>query len=89
MDRSAAALIRHSRPDDPKAAFGAAPWMKKSAIELNNGLVAIIGARGSGKTALADIVAMGAHAKDAEGAKPRFSSAPPLLSISSAQPPWT
>jgi ABC-type transport system involved in cytochrome bd biosynthesis fused ATPase/permease subunit len=48
-----------------KAAFGAAPWMKNSAVELNAGLVAIIGARGSGKTALADIIAMGADAKDA------------------------
>jgi ABC-type lipoprotein export system ATPase subunit len=48
-----------------KTAFGTAPWMKKDAVELNAGLVAIIGARGSGKTALADIVAMGAHAKDA------------------------
>ena len=47
-----------------KAAFGSAPWMKKGEVELNPGLVAIIGARGSGKTALADIVAMGAHAKE-------------------------
>jgi energy-coupling factor transporter ATP-binding protein EcfA2 len=36
-----------------------APWMSPSAIELNPGLIAIIGARGSGKTALADFVAMG------------------------------
>lgn len=36
-----------------------APWMSPSAIELNPGLVAIIGARGSGKTALADFIAMG------------------------------
>src|SRR5262249_6507196 len=42
-----------------------APWMKKAAISLNGGLVAIIGARGSGKTALADIAAMGAHAAGA------------------------
>jgi hypothetical protein len=42
-----------------------APWMKKASIELNGGLVAIIGARGSGKTALADIAAIGAHAIDA------------------------
>ena len=48
-----------------KALFGTAPWMKKGAVELNAGLVAIIGARGSGKTALADILAMGTHAKDA------------------------
>jgi hypothetical protein len=48
-----------------QAAFSSAPWMKKGAVALNAGLVAIIGARGSGKTALAEIVAMGADAKDA------------------------
>ena len=34
-----------------------APWMTPSTIPLNSGLVAIIGARGSGKTALADAIA--------------------------------
>jgi hypothetical protein len=48
-----------------KVAFGAAPWMKEADVELNPGLVAIIGARGSGKTALADIIAMGAGSMDA------------------------
>ena len=38
------------------------PWFANKRVELNTGLVAIIGARGSGKTALAEIVAMGAHA---------------------------
>jgi AAA domain, putative AbiEii toxin, Type IV TA system len=36
-----------------------APWMKTPVIPLNPGLVAIIGARGSGKTALADMIAAG------------------------------
>ena len=36
-----------------------APWMKTPIIPLNPGLVAIIGARGSGKTALADMIAAG------------------------------
>jgi hypothetical protein len=36
-----------------------APWAKTPRIPLNPGLVAIIGARGSGKTALADITAAG------------------------------
>ena len=36
-----------------------APWMSPSSINLNPGLIAIIGARGSGKTALADFIAMG------------------------------
>ena len=35
-------------------------WINSPQIPLNNGLVAIIGARGSGKTALADILAIGA-----------------------------
>lgn len=34
-----------------------APWAKTPRIAFNHGLVAVIGARGSGKTALADIVA--------------------------------
>jgi energy-coupling factor transporter ATP-binding protein EcfA2 len=36
-----------------------APWMTTPIIPLNPGLVAIIGARGSGKTALADMIAAG------------------------------
>jgi len=36
-----------------------APWMAAPVIPLNSGLVAIIGARGSGKTALADVIAAG------------------------------
>ena len=36
-----------------------APWMQTPVIPLNAGLVAIIGARGSGKTALADMIAAG------------------------------
>jgi len=36
-----------------------APWMETPLIPLNPGLVAIIGARGSGKTALADMIATG------------------------------
>lgn len=36
-----------------------APWMTTPIVPLNPGLVAIIGARGSGKTALADMIAAG------------------------------
>ncbi len=36
-----------------------APWMETPMILLNPGLVAIIGTRGSGKTALADMIAAG------------------------------
>lgn len=36
-----------------------APWMVPSSLPVNAGMVAIIGARGSGKTALADFMATG------------------------------
>lgn len=39
-----------------------APWAATSSVPLNPGLVAIIGARGSGKTALADLIAAGCDA---------------------------
>ncbi|MEC5208750.1 hypothetical protein QF022_003706 [Vogesella perlucida] len=39
-----------------------APWAATSSIPLNAGLVAIIGARGSGKTAMADMIAVGCDA---------------------------
>ncbi|MGH9442850.1 MAG: TrlF family AAA-like ATPase, partial [Thermoanaerobaculia bacterium] len=39
-----------------------ASWFKNGQLDLNPGLVAIIGARGSGKTALLDMVATGAKA---------------------------
>lgn len=39
-----------------------ADWMKPSLIPLNTGLITVIGARGSGKTALADMIATGGFA---------------------------
>lgn len=39
-----------------------APWFSTKVVPLNPGLIAIIGARGSGKTALADLIASGAYA---------------------------
>ncbi|KVC57130.1 hypothetical protein WI72_14690 [Burkholderia ubonensis] len=36
-----------------------AAWLSRDSIQLNPGLVAVIGARGSGKTALADLIAAG------------------------------
>ena len=39
-----------------------APWLESSQLELNDGLVAIVGPKGSGKTALADFVARAAGA---------------------------
>jgi hypothetical protein len=38
------------------------PWLKNDAVPLSRGLVAVIGARGSGKTALVDLLAAGANA---------------------------
>ena len=42
-----------------------ASWMNPSTVPLNSGLIAVIGARGSGKTALADLVAAGGLAVSA------------------------
>ena len=39
-----------------------APWLKTAVLPLNPGLVAIIGARGSGKTALVEMIATGCDA---------------------------
>lgn len=44
-----------------------APWVATESIPLNSGLVAIIGARGSGKTALADMIAAGCDAISESG----------------------
>lgn len=44
-----------------------AEWARTPQVPLNPGLVAIIGARGSGKTALADMVAAGCDAISASG----------------------
>lgn len=38
-----------------------APWFRNASIRLNGGLVGIIGARGSGKSALADMIAAGGY----------------------------
>lgn len=43
-----------------------APWLKTDSIALNPGLVTVIGARGSGKTALVDLVAAAAGALGSE-----------------------
>lgn len=41
-----------------------AAWFENCGIELNDGLVTIIGAKGSGKTALADLIAYAASAEE-------------------------
>ncbi|MGH1349013.1 MAG: TrlF family AAA-like ATPase [Nannocystales bacterium] len=51
-----------------------APWMLTSRVSLNDGLVTIIGAKGSGKTALADLAAFGAFARDEPAGEASFIS---------------
>lgn len=53
-------VISHIRIDN-------ADWAATPDIPLNPGLVAIVGARGSGKTALADLIAAGCDAISASG----------------------
>lgn len=49
-----------------------ATWAKTPRINLNPGLVAIIGARGSGKTALADVIAAGCDSYESNSQRPSF-----------------
>ena len=72
-----------------------APWLQTPVIPLNSGLVTIIGARGSGKTALADMIAAGCDSipedawTDGEWANPSFLvRARPLLGDGRVQVRW-
>ena len=49
-----------------------ASWIKPPVLELNPGLVTIIGGRGSGKTALADVIAAGCDSYIESEEKPSF-----------------
>ena len=49
-----------------------APWMLTPDLQLNPGLVAVIGPRGSGKTALVDMIAAGADAYVESDVRPSF-----------------
>jgi ABC-type lipoprotein export system ATPase subunit len=49
-----------SKTMDSVTLKGAEDWFTESQVPLNPGFIAIIGARGSGKTALADLIACGA-----------------------------
>lgn len=46
--------------------FRAAAWLQNEEVDLNPGLVTVIGSRRSGKTALADLIAFGAEADEDE-----------------------
>ena len=66
-----------------------AVWAKTPSIRLNPGLIAIIGARGSGKTALADIIAAGCDAYEESTKRPSFlGRAQEYLSGSNATLSW-
>ena len=49
-----------------------APWMSTPSVPLNSGLITIIGARGSGKTALMEFLAAGANALTATPSESSF-----------------
>jgi hypothetical protein len=71
-----------------------ADWAATPDIELNTGLIAIIGARGSGKTALADMIAAGCDSINPnnstnENTSPSFlTRAAPLLGQAEIQLMW-
>lgn len=66
-----------------------ATWMVPNELKLNPGLVAIIGARGSGKTALADFLAVGSYAMSAHVNDRSFvSRAAKFLTESKAMVKW-
>lgn len=49
-----------------------ATWLKTPKVPINSGLVAIIGSRGSGKTALVEMIATGADSVDSNHTKRSF-----------------
>jgi energy-coupling factor transporter ATP-binding protein EcfA2 len=64
-------------------------WLKPKEIHLNPGLIAIIGARGSGKTALADLIASGAYAINQNVSDRSFiTRAQPFFDGSSVEIKW-
>ena len=64
-----------------------AQWLSDDQFELNRGLVTIIGPKGSGKTALADMLAHGAGA-DVDPQESFVAKASPLLGDTSVEAIW-
>lgn len=65
-------------------------WFPAAGIAINPGLVAVIGARGSGKTALADLVAAGAGSQEPfSNAASFIRRAGPLLHSCTTEVQWT
>jgi len=69
-------------------AINGADWAKTPALAFNPGLVAIIGARGSGKTALADIIALACDATERLSPASFLVRANEFLSESSVSIKW-
>lgn len=66
-----------------------ADWLPNPRVPLNSGLVCVIGARGSGKTALADLIAAGAFSASAQVNERSFlSRAKPALSNEAVALTW-
>jgi len=63
-----------ARPSDTIKSISVkgADWMKTPEMQINSGLVAIIGARGSGKTALVEMISAGAKSVDYNHTKRSF-----------------
>jgi len=89
----------HIGPEQPPAAPGAdiirelrtadAPWLETPSMSLNSGLVTVIGAKGSGKTALTDLVALAADAEEPNPGPASFlAKARPLLGDLRAELAW-
>ncbi|MEW5705149.1 MAG: TrlF family AAA-like ATPase [Pseudomonadota bacterium] len=77
-----AGIIRELRATD-------APWLQTPAMALNSGLVTIIGAKGSEKTALADLVALAADAQEIDPGPASFlAKARPLLGSLRVELAW-
>ncbi|GAB5549988.1 MAG: AAA family ATPase [Sandaracinaceae bacterium] len=66
-----------------------APWFSPQEFTFNDGLVTIVGARGSGKTALADLITLAADARDSEPSTASFlDRAEPLLAGITVELEW-
>jgi energy-coupling factor transporter ATP-binding protein EcfA2 len=66
-----------------------APWMNPAIVPINGGMVAIVGARGSGKTALADLIATGAFGVSSQLSESSFlRRAGEFLTASSVKLTW-
>lgn len=76
---TAPTAIDESKIIDSVAVDGAAQWFSSSTVRLNPGLVTIIGEKGSGKTALVDLIAYAASAYEQGRSSSFIEKANPFL----------